>query len=610
MGKKENLQVNEAPKYTVDSAGLRKVMYWYKGTAETLRVCEGVNYIEEPLRFDGYQYLYNSIYDKTGKGYFKFEGYPSVKKLYLPETCEKFPAFLEEMFPNLEEVYIPEDCLRTERGYSTFISFLRHAIQNRITIAFRDGSTVGRILDRVREFPNDFKRRVDDSIIEEMPFDDDSCEIKNVYMFPESSMVYLEIPKETDYVKSVFYTIYENKMLVNKTLKSVKMSQNAQLMSGAFRWCCGLETVLLSDATLVIPERCFSGCKKLKQIHLPDGCKIIEKEAFSECPSLQSVYIPKGIEEIADTAFAKSSKVTIFSQRGTIAETFAQKHQLPFVELDTNGRPVPKADTKKNESLDTSPLEQFRRIYDAACFDGEYGLNYPYVSSDYSIDSYVPRSNADFSAARKAVLSIGPFGADAAMLWDECVHSSEPYTINPHVLFETHYKIAFAIAVAIKAFICPDVKVVLGFTSSKWSDKTSERWVLSTIEPGGKILSSAQYSAYKLKAVFPLEFSLKFDAPQTEHESYCSLAETLKMGDELKIRILPKCEQYRPCVMLYKDDHPVGHLGNMWTEGEEYRAIKKHEKKLVASIVEAKPLSVRSKGTKNPLIKVRVDLKH
>ena len=70
MGKKENLQVNEAPKYTVDSAGLRKVMYWYKGTAETLRVCEGVNYIEEPLRFDGYQYLYNSIYDKTGKGYF------------------------------------------------------------------------------------------------------------------------------------------------------------------------------------------------------------------------------------------------------------------------------------------------------------------------------------------------------------------------------------------------------------------------------------------------------------------------------------------------------------------------------------------------------------
>ena len=43
MGKKENLQVNEAPKYTVDSAGLRKVRYWYKGTAETLRVCEGVN---------------------------------------------------------------------------------------------------------------------------------------------------------------------------------------------------------------------------------------------------------------------------------------------------------------------------------------------------------------------------------------------------------------------------------------------------------------------------------------------------------------------------------------------------------------------------------------
>lgn len=78
----------------------------------------------------------------------------------------------------------------------------------------------------------------------------------------------------------------------------------------------------------------------------------------------------------------------------------------------------------------------------------------------------------------------------------------------------------------------------------------------------------------------------------------------------MKIKILPKCDKYRPCVMLYKDDHPVGHLGNVWVEGDEYRAIKKHEKKLVASIIEVKPLSVRSKGTKNPLIKVLVDLKH
>ena len=81
-----------------------------------------------------------------------------------------------------------------------------------------------------------------------------------------------------------------------------------QICCGAFRDCCKLEIVFVSENVNKIGKDTFSGCTDLSQIHIPDSVKkIAGKTVFKGCTNL-----------------------TIYAPAGSCAETYAKENNIPF----------------------------------------------------------------------------------------------------------------------------------------------------------------------------------------------------------------------------------------------------------------------------------------
>lgn len=120
----------------------------------------------------------------------------------------------------------------------------------------------------------------------------------------------------------------------------------------AFKYCSKLESILLPEnvtkigdrafdscniSKMVIPsklqkiERIFTDCKNLTSVVISSGVKTVGSAAFSGCNNLSDVTIPNSVTFIDGGAFYLCSKVKIKSPAGSYAETYAQKHNIPFV---------------------------------------------------------------------------------------------------------------------------------------------------------------------------------------------------------------------------------------------------------------------------------------
>ena len=123
----------------------------------------------------------------------------------------------------------------------------------------------------------------------------------------------------------------------------------------------------LPDNMQIIPEYMFVGCDSLKAINIPAGVKEIGDEAFDGCLSLETIVLPESVESIKNLAFANCESLTsvvmpesvtdigycafgytgnpakgtdpvpgftIYSYKGTAAETYANKNGFEFIVLD------------------------------------------------------------------------------------------------------------------------------------------------------------------------------------------------------------------------------------------------------------------------------------
>ena len=127
--------------------------------------------------------------------------------------------------------------------------------------------------------------------------------------------------------------------------------------NGAFKNCNSLKQVILPDQLKTLPQNTFDGCSALEEIefgiylesignkafancsslqwvYLPESLKTIEAEAFSNCGALEALYIPKTVTTIRDNILnlKNSPKAVIYGVRGSEAENYANKNNIPFRE--------------------------------------------------------------------------------------------------------------------------------------------------------------------------------------------------------------------------------------------------------------------------------------
>ena len=140
----------------------------------------------------------------------------------------------------------------------------------------------------------------------------------------------------------------------NNKLQSITIPDSVtELGAGAFILCENLTNVTLPNTISSIPYGTFAACVSLKKINISSSVKTIEDEAFSmtgfteftvpdtitsigarafsDCENLVKVTIPKTVTKIGDDIFEGGSEdVTIYGEKGSYAEKYANKNDISF----------------------------------------------------------------------------------------------------------------------------------------------------------------------------------------------------------------------------------------------------------------------------------------
>lgn len=104
----------------------------------------------------------------------------------------------------------------------------------------------------------------------------------------------------------------------------------------AFGGCQNLESIVIPNSVKEMGTHTFWISENLKSITLPSGLTKISNGMFGYCKMLEKVAIPKSVKTIPkfEYAFPDCYKVSIWGFKGSSAETYATKNNVPFVIVD------------------------------------------------------------------------------------------------------------------------------------------------------------------------------------------------------------------------------------------------------------------------------------
>lgn len=97
-----------------------------------------------------------------------------------------------------------------------------------------------------------------------------------------------------------------------------------RIESYAFWGCENLDTVVLGKGLSAVGDYAFAGCSGLKQMTIPASVTSIGIQAFGDCVNLKDISIPPETTAIHETAFDGCRQLTIHSEAGSAAETYAE----------------------------------------------------------------------------------------------------------------------------------------------------------------------------------------------------------------------------------------------------------------------------------------------
>lgn len=87
--------------------------------------------------------------------------------------------------------------------------------------------------------------------------------------------------------------------------------------------------IFVKEGITYISEFAFSEFETLKKVYLPKSLKRIGN-AFWGCKNLKQILIYENVEFIAEDAF-KNCNLTIYGIKNSYAQSYAKKHNIPFV---------------------------------------------------------------------------------------------------------------------------------------------------------------------------------------------------------------------------------------------------------------------------------------
>lgn len=119
----------------------------------------------------------------------------------------------------------------------------------------------------------------------------------------------------------------------DKILKKINFGKNlTRISSRCCKDCTALEGFNMSRTKIKsIGKEAFCGCESLSCAVLKKPLVKIEERAFAECPNLKSVKLASTVSYIAPDAFEGCGKLTIYGDKGSYAEEYADKYGIPFV---------------------------------------------------------------------------------------------------------------------------------------------------------------------------------------------------------------------------------------------------------------------------------------
>ncbi|MFT4143285.1 MAG: leucine-rich repeat domain-containing protein [Mobilitalea sp.] len=116
-----------------------------------------------------------------------------------------------------------------------------------------------------------------------------------------------------------------------KSLKKVILNKNIKVIPNfAFRECSSLKTIILPSELTKIGEQAFN-LSGLTYVTIPSKVTVIEDYAFGSNKSLKKIYIPKSVKSIGANAFIYCDELTIYGEKDSYVEKYAQKYGFKFV---------------------------------------------------------------------------------------------------------------------------------------------------------------------------------------------------------------------------------------------------------------------------------------
>ena len=122
------------------------------------------------------------------------------------------------------------------------------------------------------------------------------------------------------------------------SLNSVNIPQNITVIeSGVFNSCTSLKSITIPNSVTQIESTAFIGCESFISVVIPDSVKSIGVEAFLSCTHLSNITIPESVTSIELKAFANCPRLTIYGQKDSCAEKYANENNHRFVDLSSLG---------------------------------------------------------------------------------------------------------------------------------------------------------------------------------------------------------------------------------------------------------------------------------
>lgn len=125
-----------------------------------------------------------------------------------------------------------------------------------------------------------------------------------------------------DTVETIGESAFEDNTRVERV---VLPNSVTRIEAYAFWGCDKLDTVVLGRGLKEIGDYAFAGCWGLKQMSVPANVVSIGIQAFGDCINMTDISIPAETLFIHDSAFDGCAGLTIHCEKGTAADTFAQK---------------------------------------------------------------------------------------------------------------------------------------------------------------------------------------------------------------------------------------------------------------------------------------------